>query len=65
MTVKNASAQMARTLSTLVGSGIPLVEAVEISANVMGNVYFKEALQYGFIEFDRPLRHKSEGVVLM
>ena len=44
MTVKNASAQMARTLSTLVGSGIPLVEAVEISANVMGNVYFKEAL---------------------
>ncbi len=44
LVVKNASAQMARTLSTLVGSGIPLVEAVEISANVMGNVYFKEAL---------------------
>ncbi len=44
MTVKNASAQAARTLSTLVASGIPLVEAVEIAANVMGNVYFKEAL---------------------
>lgn len=44
LTVKTASAQMARTLSTLIGSGIPLVEAVEIAADVMGNVYFKEAL---------------------
>jgi type IV pilus assembly protein PilC len=44
LTIKSASAQMARTLSTLVGAGIPLVEAVEIAGNVMGNVYFKEAM---------------------
>ncbi len=44
LVVKTASAQMARTLSTLIGSGIPLVEAVDIAADVMGNVYFKEAL---------------------
>ena len=42
--VKQASAQMARTLSTLMAAGVPLVEAVEISSNVMTNVYFKEAL---------------------
>ncbi len=45
LTVKTASAQMARTLSTLIGSGIPLVEAVDIASDVMGNVYFKEALK--------------------
>ena len=44
LVIKTASAQMARTLSTLIGSGIPLVEAVDIAADVMGNVYFKEAL---------------------
>lgn len=43
--VKQASAQMARTLSTLMAAGVPLVEAVEISSNVMTNVYFKEALE--------------------
>lgn len=45
LVVKTASAQMARTLSTLIGSGIPLVEAVDIASDVMGNVYFKEALK--------------------
>lgn len=44
LSMKTASAQMARTLSTLLGAGIPLVEAVEITAGVMGNVYYKEAL---------------------
>lgn len=43
--VKTASAQMARTLSTLMAAGVPLVDAVEIVSNVMPNVYFKEALQ--------------------
>ena len=45
LVVKNASAQMARTLSTLMGSGVPLVEAVEIVSQTMTNVYFKEALE--------------------
>lgn len=43
--VKTASAQMARTLSTLMAAGVPLVDAVDIVSNVMQNVYFKEALQ--------------------
>lgn len=45
MVIKSASAQAARTLSTLVAAGIPLVEAVGITANVMTNIYFKEALE--------------------
>jgi len=45
MTVKSASSQMARTLGTLLGSGVSLVEATQIVANTLGNVYFKEALQ--------------------
>ena len=45
LVVKTASAQMARTLSTLMGSGVPLVEAVEIVSRTMTNVYFKEAME--------------------
>jgi type IV pilus assembly protein PilC len=45
MTVKSASAQMARTMGTLLGSGVSLVEATNIVAEIMGNVYYKEALK--------------------
>lgn len=45
LVVKTASAQMARTLSTLMGAGVPLVESVEIVSTTMTNVYFKEALE--------------------
>lgn len=45
LTVKTASARMARTLSTLLAAGIPLIEALEITSNVMTNVYFKEAIE--------------------
>ncbi len=45
LVVKTAAAQMARTLSTLMGSGVPLVEAVDIVSHTMTNVYFKEALE--------------------
>ena len=44
LTVKSASARMARTMSTLLGSGIPMIEALEIVSQTMGNVYFREAL---------------------
>lgn len=44
LTVKTASSQMARTLSTLLGAGVPLIEAVEIVSNVLTNVWFKEAM---------------------
>ncbi len=43
--VKSASAQAARTLSTLLAAGIPLVECVDIVANVMTNVYFRDAMK--------------------
>lgn len=44
LTVKSASSMMARTLSTLLGAGVPLIEAVGIVAGVMSNIWFKEAL---------------------
>lgn len=44
LVVKQASSQMARTLSTLLASGVPLIEAVEIVGNTMENVYFREAM---------------------
>lgn len=44
LVVKTASAQMARTLSTLLSAGLPLMDALEITAGTMTNVYFKEEL---------------------
>ncbi len=45
LVVKSASSQMARTLSTLLAAGVPLVEAVDIVADTMTNIWFKEALK--------------------
>lgn len=45
MVVKSASAQMARTLSTLLTAGVPLIEAVDIVSDTMTNIWFKEALK--------------------
>ena len=42
--IKQSSSMMARTLSTLMAAGVPLVEAVDIVAGTMENVYFREAL---------------------
>lgn len=42
--VKSASSMMARTLSTLLAAGVPLIEAVDIVSDTMQNVFFKEAL---------------------
>ena len=41
---KTASARMARTLSTLLGAGLQLVDALSIVSNTMANVYFKGSL---------------------
>ncbi len=43
-TVKSAAASFARTLSTLSSSGVPLVEAVGITASTMSNILFKNVL---------------------
>ena len=42
---KTAAASMARTLSTLLSSGVPLIEAVDIVSDTMTNIWFKEALK--------------------
>ena len=61
LTVKSASSMMARTLSTLLSAGVPLIEAVGIVSSVMTNIYFKEALEDAKEEitigmpFSRPL----------
>ncbi len=44
LVVKSASASMARTMSTLLASGVPLTDAAEIVSNTMTNVLFKEAM---------------------
>lgn len=44
LTAKSSSARMARTLATLLSAGISLIDAIEIVAETMTNIYFKEAL---------------------
>jgi len=43
--VKSTSASFARTISTLVSAGVPLSDALEITARSMNNVLFKRALR--------------------
>jgi len=43
--VKTSSAKMGRTLSTLMGSGIPLIESLEITAQTMTNMRFMDELE--------------------
>lgn len=45
LVVKSAAALMARTLSTLLSAGVPLIEAVDIVSDTMTNIWFKEALK--------------------
>ncbi len=44
LTTKTASARMARTLSTLMAAGIPLIDAIQIVSETMTNIHYKEAL---------------------
>ena len=44
LTIKTASARFARTVSTLLAAGISLVDAVEITANIMDNKIIKNSL---------------------
>ncbi|HWT26909.1 MAG TPA: type II secretion system F family protein [Mobilitalea sp.] len=42
--VKSASARLTRTLSTLLAAGIPLIDAIDITARTMDNVVIKKLL---------------------
>ncbi|HEX3021369.1 MAG TPA: type II secretion system F family protein [Lachnospiraceae bacterium] len=44
LAVKSASARLARTLSTLIAAGIPLIEGLDITAKTMDNVIVKQCL---------------------
>ena len=41
---KTNSAAMTRTLSSLIASGVPIVRSLEITSQVVGNVYFQDSL---------------------
>ena len=43
---KTSASKMARTLTTLLSAGLPMVEALEITANTMTNVIFRDALMH-------------------
>ncbi len=44
LTIKSSSARLMRTLSTLITAGIPLIDALEITARTMDNVVVKKCL---------------------
>ena len=44
LTIKTASAQLTRTLSTLLGSGVPLVDAIDIVQKIMKNHIVRSVL---------------------
>lgn len=44
LTTKSSAAKLARTLSTMLAAGIPMPEAVQITAGTINNLFYKEAL---------------------
>lgn len=44
LTVRSASAMLTRTMSQLLGAGVPLAETMALSGGNMRNVYFQEAV---------------------
>ena len=43
--IKTSSAKVGRTLSTLIGSGLPLIESLEITAQTLGNLCFRDEVE--------------------
>lgn len=44
LTTKSSSAKFARTLSTMLAAGIPMPQAVEITAGTINNLFYKNAM---------------------
>lgn len=61
--VKSTSANYSRTLSTLVGAGIPMVQAIEITARTMSNELFRQIILTSKDEVERgvPLSTQLEN----
>ena len=53
VTVKSAAATLSRTLSTLLAAGISLVDAVDITSKVIGNIIVRGALEDSVEEIQR------------
>lgn len=45
LTIKSAASNFSRTLSTLIYSGLPMIEALGITAGTMSNYLYKEAIK--------------------
>lgn len=45
LVTKTACSRFARTMSTLLAAGMPMMDALEITANTMDNLIYKEAIQ--------------------
>lgn len=45
LTVKTAASLFARTMSTMIAAGIPMMEAINNVSKIMGNVLFRDALE--------------------
>ena len=63
LTVKSAAARLARTMSTLMASGIPLVNAVEIVTKIMSNRIIQKVLEEAKVDIERgtPLSEPLEA----
>lgn len=53
LTVKSAAARLARTLSTLMSSGIPMVNAIEIVTKIMSNRIIQKVLEEARVDVER------------
>lgn len=53
LNLKTACARMTRTISTLIGSGIPIVRTVDIVSKLMGNAVLQKALEEAKGEVER------------
>ncbi len=53
--VKGECSRFARTFSTMLSSGMSMLEALTITSRVMQNIYFKEALQNAVVQIQRGL----------
>lgn len=53
LSVKSAAARLARTLSTLMASGIPMVEAVEIVTKIMSNRIIQKVMEEAKADVER------------
>ncbi len=50
---KTACARFSRTFSTMMASGMPMVEAMEITARTMDNILYQQALQEAAVQIQR------------